>query len=568
MKHSISALATVALSLSTLPVGAASAAKNKKQADKRPNIIFILADDQPYDLLGVTGNPIVKTPNIDALANSGVLMTNAHVTSAISTPSRTCILTGRYERNHAVNFNSGTALSAEAWERCYPNVLREAGYYTGYVGKNHTPIGEKGYDTGLMDKSFDYWYGGHCHLRFYPKKHHDIFKGAKADTQIEIISEGMMDFLNPNERNLNGAFHFMDTRPKDKPFFMNICFNLPHGAGTSTMRMLKTDPELYRTAYRDQKIPLPKHYVAKKDIKTPKLPADVWRVEERQHGYDYVDNPKDLRERMIREFQTVTGIDNLVGMLREELERQGIADNTIIIYSSDHGIFKGEFGLGGKSMCYEICTRVPLIVYDPRPEGQRLAKKLNHRDNSLALALDLGPTMLDYAGVQAPVDYQGFSLRPILEGKKDEVRDYLFTENLWSTQFGNPRCESVQNKRWKYIRYYKNETVRASARMAHLKDLGLTGKAIYQNYLPDALLYRSYVDAGLNGEKPVYEELYDLQNDPDETTNLAYKSEQKARMAEMRKVWKKELTMARGNRKVKPAVVLDFDNYLDAVKPE
>ena len=105
------------------------------QAQERPNIIFILTDDQPYSLLHCTGNELIETPNLDKLADEGVLFTNAHASSAISTPSRTCILTGKYERNHGVNFNSGTSLSAEGWAECYPNLLRENGYYTGYVGK-------------------------------------------------------------------------------------------------------------------------------------------------------------------------------------------------------------------------------------------------------------------------------------------------------------------------------------------------------------------------------------------------------------------------------------------------
>ena len=84
--------------------------------------------------------------------------------------------------------------------------------------KNHTPIGDKGYQTGLMEKSYDYWYGGHEHLGFYPKMRHAIFKDAESGTQVEILQEGMLDFLNPNERNLKGALHFLGKRPKDQPF--------------------------------------------------------------------------------------------------------------------------------------------------------------------------------------------------------------------------------------------------------------------------------------------------------------------------------------------------------------
>ena len=126
-------------------------------AQERPNIIFVLTDDQSYELLGCTGNTIVQTPNIDALSTAGILFTNAHVSSAICTPSRVSILLGQYERKHGVNFNSGTSVSEAAWEQSYPMIMRKAGYFTGWIGKNHAPIGKGGYESGVMEKSFDYW---------------------------------------------------------------------------------------------------------------------------------------------------------------------------------------------------------------------------------------------------------------------------------------------------------------------------------------------------------------------------------------------------------------------------
>lgn len=527
---------------SILTLAGLSALSVSAYAQERPNIIFVLTDDQPFSLLGCNGNEIVKTPNIDALAARGVRFTNAHVSSAISKPSRTCMLTGQFERSHGVNFNSGTALNEDAWYDCYPNVLRRSGYYTGYVGKNHTPIGPKGYDSGIMEESYDYWYGGHEHLGFYPKEKHDIFKGAKSNTQVEILEEGMADFLNPNERNLKGAVHFIDSRPKDQPFFLNICFNLPHGASTGTMRQKPTDPELYRIGYRDITIPLPEHYIAKADIVNPKLPADVLHVEDRQDGYNYVDTPETLQERNIREYEAVTGIDQLVGQLVDELEAQGIADNTIIIFTSDHGIFNGEYGLGGKSMCYEICTKVPMIIYDPTSKGEQGVV-----NNELVLSIDLSKSILDYANVEEiPSTYQGETLVPMLAGKKESVRDYLFTENLWSTHFGNPRIESVQNKEWKYIRYFKNENMSADDKAKHFKEIGASWRAYYRTNMTDVLQYRIFVDASINGEKPVYEELYNLKDDPKEAINLIGFSKYDKLVEELRQECDVQVRKARG----------------------
>ncbi len=308
-------------------------------AQERPNFIFILTDDQSYGMMGCTGNELVQTPNLDQLAKDGILFDNAHVTSAICTPSRMSILLSQFERKHGVNFNSGTSAAEEAWELSYPVLMRKAGYYTGWIGKNHAPIGAGGYESGLMERSFDYWYAGHGHLSFYPKNRHDIFNDALAHTQPEIINEGINDFLDPNARKLKGALHFLEERPKDKAFMLSVNFNLPHGAGTSSMKLKAEDDEIYKSLYRDHEIPLPPHYVAKADIKTPKLPADLLKVENRQVGYNYVDTPAAVKERSIRQFQAMTGIDRLVGNLRQKLTDLDLEDNTIIVFTSDHGLF-------------------------------------------------------------------------------------------------------------------------------------------------------------------------------------------------------------------------------------
>jgi arylsulfatase A-like enzyme len=524
---------------------------------KTPNIVFILTDDQSYGMMGCTGNEIVKTPNIDKLASQGVLFTNAHVTSAICTPSRISILLSQYERKHAVNFNSGTSVSDAAWEKSYPMVMRNAGYYTGWIGKNHAPIGKGGYTSSLMEKSFDYWYAGQGHIRFYPKQVHAIFNDAIAHTQPEIINEAVDDFLDPNARKLKGAVKFLEVRPKDKPFLLSINFNLPHGAGTSTMKMKKTDDEIYKTLYRDLDIPLPDNYIAKKDIKNPKLPATLLRAEDRQTGYNYSDTPEDVKERYIRQLQVMTGIDRLIGNLRTKLKELKLDDDTIIVFTSDHGLFMGEQGLGGKALCYEKTTHVPMIIMDPSVKR----KYRGIKSNALVQSIDVAPTMLSLAKVEVPEEFQGKDISNLITNTSLEVRDYIYTENLWSTQFGNPVCEAVQNKEWKYIRYYKNKTFSASKKIKAAKYLGIpVNKMLYAVHDPDIAFYRDLSDASLQGEKPVYEELYNLKNDPAELNNLALKTEHQTILNKLRKVWNDEIKVARG--KGKPKVYrYTTDNY-------
>ncbi|QDT68852.1 Arylsulfatase [Planctomycetes bacterium MalM25] len=511
---------------------------------RRPNIVFLLTDDHRRSDLGCYGNEVIRTPEIDRLAAEGVLFENASVTSAICTPSRASYFLGQYERRHGVNFNSGTAMAAEAWADGFPVRLREAGYHTGYVGKNHVPIGDRGYNTGLIEKSFDYWYAGHGHLSFYPKRRHNIFKAAKSDTQIEILTEGADAFLDTEADYLEGTTSFVDSRPEDQPFFLMVAFNLPHGAGASTMEMRPEDDELYRTAYRDQpdRIKPPATYLSKAEIDEPKLPADVAHVEFRQGSYSYVDDPESLRERMIRQHQTVSGIDRFVGRLRERLDSAGVADNTVILFASDHGLLLGEHGLGGKALNYEPCLSIPMIAYDPRaPEGRR-----GVREGALTQSIDLAPTILDLGGADIPDAVQGRSLAPLLRGEKSDWREYAYAENLWSTYFGNPRCESVRGERWKYIRYFAND------------------RKLYESFDPKAVYkvnsvytdsYRRWLTSSIEGEQPDYEELFDLVNDPEETRNLAGEPGQSSRMAEMRERCLAMAKAAKGPLNKPPATV-------------
>lgn len=520
-------LVTGLLLLGSRPAQAAQAT-----GQSRPNLLFILTDDQRWNTLGATGNPVVKTPHLDRLAAEGVLFEQATITSAICTPSRVSYFLGQYERRHGVNFNSGTAIASAAWEKSYPVLLRAAGYFTGYVGKNHSPLGPRGYAGGEMERSFDYWFAGHNHLGFYPKRRHPIFERAKADTQIEVLAEGAMEFLR--------------TRAADRPFCLTIAFNLPHAAGTGSMEQRPTDPELYRTTYRDQLAthPIPSTYVAKADIRSPKLPPDVLFTQYRQKSYDYVDTEAALRERQIREYQTITGIDQLVGAVRQQLAALGLAENTVIVFASDHGITHGEFGLGGKALNYDTCLRVPFIAYDPRTA----ARLKQHRSTALVQSIDVAPTLLDLAGLPPPKTMQGESFRAVLGGEPFAGRRYAFAENLWVTVSGNPRCESVRSAEWKYIRYFAND------RTPFKQPAGEGGEG---GPVSDELagIYERSLNASVQGEPAVYEELFHLVADPDEARNLARDPQHAAKLRELRAECQRLVTAARGDVAAPPATV-------------
>ncbi len=171
---------------------------------------------------------------------------------------------------------------------------------------------------------------------------------------------------------------------------------------------------------------------------------------------------------------------------------EGLDDNTVIIFTSDHGLYSGQQGLAGKAFCYEQTTHVPLIIYNPMvPDAAR-----GKRSDQLVQSIDIAPTMLDFAGIDTPESFQGKSLRNLIQGSDQPVHEYIFTESLWSTHFGNPRIEAVQDKRWKYIRYYKNENFPAAWKIRVAKELGIPQNKMLYGVHDDAIaVYRYYVEA-------------------------------------------------------------------------
>ena len=472
---------------------------------RKPNIIYILGDDHRADYTAAAGHPIIETPAFDQLAREGVYFENAFCTSPTCTPSRACHYLGQWERKHGVNFNSDSALTENAWEKSFPMILKKNGYFTGWVGKNHVPAGTTGYSSGYFENVFDYWYGNHGHSFFYvkEKKGGRIYSNARADTQVEVFEEGVMNFLAPQRDFLNRCASPLRERPANKPFCLCVTFNLPHDCGTGDMQLRPADGDLYITKYRDRfnDFPLPKTYKSRNSILDPKIPLDVY------NGvlipqYDYIHTQETMREKIVRICQTVTGVDRFLGRLREKLKEIGEDENTIIVFSTDHGIHHGEFGLGGKNLLYEPDIRIPLVIYDPRMDKKYTGKKIS----SMTAVPDIAPTLMELLGYEKPASMQGESLMPVIRGEKEKVRNELFTEAIMDIQ-NYPRSESVRGEQFKYIRYFARKEDPAQN---HL---------LYKGTLDD---YNTCLNSTLFfGEQPVYEELYDLQNDKYEEKNLA-----------------------------------------------
>ncbi|MBN1342426.1 MAG: sulfatase [Phycisphaerae bacterium] len=455
-------LAGAAAVAGRLPRCLAGAAAGKSA---RPNFLILLTDDQRADTLGCMGNRIIKTPNLDELGSQGVIFNNAFVTTSICMASRTSILTGQYERRHGCTFGT-PPLTEKAMAQTYPALLRRAGYRTGFIGKF-------GVSVRNPRQYFDVWEGFGGQGKY---EHKDEQGRPKHLTRI--MGEQAESFLNGCRR--------------DRPFCLSISFKAPH-CQDGDPRQFIYDPA-YKDLYKDAEIPVPKTAT---EAHFQKLPKFLQATEGRKRWEMRFATPAMFQESVKSYYRLVTGVDVVVGRIRERLEKLGLAENTVIVFTSDNGFYLGERGLAGKWYAHEESIRVPLIVYDPRMP----ASKRRRRVDPVALNIDLAPTILSIAGLGVPRGMQGRSLVPLLEGDRPAWRKDFFYEHLFERN-NIPKSEGVRTDRWKYIRYFE--------------------------------------------QRPVYEELYDMQSDPLEERNLATDAAHRGKLGEMRKRCDELREMAKG----------------------
>jgi len=482
-RHALmSALATITALISFQAYAAA-----EETGRSRPNIIFLLTDDQRDNTFGAMGHPFVRTPNVDRLLSQSVRFRNTYIAEPVCSPSRVSLLTGMHERVHGVGFTSSYKLTEAQWERSYPALLQKAGYHTGFVGK----FGVEYYTfRGQAAEKFDFWWGHDGWTRFLPKDSKSPsctpYHKAKEDVITPIMGEAMTTFL--------------DGLPANKPFCLSVSFNVPHGSQTTSMypdypdwrrmtRPANENPKLkgspfYDTLYRDIDIRIPAATGTDPHQFIPKFIMDQDKGR-RTTTYTYSYSKPTCLEHHIRYYQTIAGLDHVIGRLLGDLKRRDLANNTVILYASDHGLLMGEYGMGGKGLLYDLASKIPCFIYDPHLPAQRRGRQID----KLVSSLDITQTILDYAGVAAPDFMDGQSLCPLLDDTDTPWREELFLESLYTGR-DTPFQEGIRLGKWKYIRMYD-------------------GKGRYDES-----------DVDFANRKPEFEMLFNLEADPGEMSNL------------------------------------------------
>lgn len=405
---------------------------NDDQVPQKPNILFILSDDQRADALGAAGNTHIKTPHIDSLAENGVLFSNNFCMGghhgAICAPSRAMILSGKSLFNVYDKLEGVTTM---------PEVFRQNGYATFGTGKWHN-------EQEAFARSFDVgkhiFFGGmsdHFLVPLRDLKEDSTYTETRYETySTDLFADATIEFIKGHH-----------AANPDQPFFSYLAFTAPHDP--------RSPHQKYLNQYNEADIPVPLNYRP-----MPAIDYGTLAIRDENLGA-WPRTPEQIKKQLADYYALITHIDDRVGDIVSTLKSLGLFENTIIVYTADHGLAVGSHGLLGKQNLYEHSMQAPLIITGPGiPQNQQKA--------ALTYLYDLFPTLADLAEIPLPDGVEGKSLTPILVGEKEQVRPAIFTA------YTNQQ-RAIKNERWKLIRY-------------------------------------PYLD---------YNELFDLENDPQELTNLA-----------------------------------------------
>ena len=399
-----------------------------EKEDKSPNIVFFLVDDQRNDMLSVAGHPIVQTPTVDKLAETGIRFTNAFVTTSICAASRASIFTGLYESSHNYTFGKDP-IKVSHIQNSYPYVLKESGYNTGFVGKFGVKIQDQ---DSLVGKMFDF------------------FKPAPINAPyFETLEDGSR--RHSAEIKGDQAVEFIQNQSDDKPFCLSVSFNAVHAVDSNKTPGNEGHypyPKAVSGLYENIEMPKP-------DLSDPEIyeghPEFLKNSLNRVRYYWRWDTEEKYQTNMRAYYRMISGYDNVMKRVIASLKEKGLDENTIIIFSADNGYYMGNRGFAGKWSHYEESLRVPMVIYDPRkPEADR-----GLTSDKMALNIDIPATILEYAGIASPRSYQGESLLPIVNNAPIENwrTDFLCEHRMEHPQL--PKYVGLRSSQYVYANYYE-----------------------------------------------------------------------------------------------------------------
>ena len=439
----------------------------KEKPIEQPNILFIMTDDHSYQTISAYSDKLIKTPNLDRIADEGVIFHNSFVGNSICAPSRATMLTGKHTHKNGQINNSVTFDSSQV---TFPKLLKAAGYQTALVGKWHL----KSDPTG-----FDYW---------------NILPGQGQYYNPDFIEMGEKKRFEGYCTDLTTDFglNWLDKRNYEKPFCLLLHHKAPH-------RTWQPDT-LHLDEFKDKIYPVPENFFDNYEGRQAMMEQhlsirsgdmdvnyDLKMEDEKIHGrFGNVNHTARMndqqRERWYAHYKPITkdfleknlegdelylwkyqrymrdylacirSVDENVGRVLDYLEENGLADNTLVVYTSDQGFYMGEHGWFDKRFMYEESFRTPLLM--------RLPKGYNRHGEvpELVQNIDYAPTFLDFAGVEIPVEIQGKSMKPLLiDDKNKEWRDAVYYHYYeFPNEHAVKKHYGVRTDRYKLIHFYND----------------------------------------------------------------------------------------------------------------
>ena len=432
---------------------------------RQPNILYIMSDDHAAHAMGCYGSVVNETPNIDRIAREGVRLENCFCTNSICTPSRATVLTGQYSHRNGVRT---LADRFDGRKQTFPKLLQAAGYQTAVIGKWHLGHGGVSDPTG-----FDYW---------------NVLPGQGEYHDPEMIELAGRKVIPGYATDIITDFSlgWLRNRSPERPFLLMCHHKAPHRPW---------DPdEKHARMYEDGEIPKPDNYDDDYRNRASAAQAARMRVDRDLNRRDLkADPPPGLSPQQERDWKyqrymqdylrCVASLDDNVGRLLDYLDEEGLTADTIVVYTSDQGFFLGEHGWYDKRFMYEESLRMPFVARYPREiePGSVVG--------AIATNVDFAPTFLDYAGIGAPSEMQGTSMRPVLHGEEPHGWQTSTYYRYWMhlADHGVYAHYGVRTRRYKLIHYY--------------------GEAL------DA-------KGAIDEPKPPEWELFDLEEDPTEMNNV------------------------------------------------
>jgi choline-sulfatase len=390
-------------------------AVSARAADRKPNILFLMVDEMRWNAMSCAGNPIVHTPHLDQLAREGTRFATAYTVAPICVPSRYSLFTGRYAHVHGATDN-GTPTTEPLL--LLPTLLKHFGYETAISGKLHFIPNNQAYD-------FDYFWSftteGPHKLPTWPEAVEATYGrgAARRLTQqpfpddplggdlgkLTIPKEGAQTFWLTDR-----AIEFLDKRDKEKPFFLFVSYLDPHSPSHLC------DP--YWNMFDPEKMPLPPTF--------HQNPGHPLRSADNRHE---VYDPAIVKAMTAAYYAKVTMVDDNIARLLAELERRGLKDDTLIVFTADHGNMLGDHNRWFKGVTYEGSARVPLLL--KAPASSRYAANFNQGKviNEIVENIDVMPTLCEMIGVDLPKEgIQGRSLAPLAAGHAQDWKNVAFSE--------------------------------------------------------------------------------------------------------------------------------------------